>query len=201
MATTINSPLASHPLHFNLGDHFRRMSEENSVILCDCACGGVRKLSLFSDDKRSFATKIGEVDAALCIRLDGNLHCIGIIEIEECGGQGGGFIPDRLFGKFMKASAGVWLSGPKGERITMLPGFFLQIINVSDLSERSSKLNQYENISSLIDNRFLPMHWIREYHYLTGTFEDFTSEDYAHTLQEFINSMKHNFSGVVTQGA
>lgn len=105
------------------------MSEESSVLLCDCACGGTQKLSLFSDDKRSFATKIGEVDAALCIRIDGNLHSIGIIEIEECGGQGGGFIPDRLFGKFMKASAGVWLSGPNAERIPILPGFFLQILN------------------------------------------------------------------------
>lgn len=184
-----------HDLHLILGDLFRRTSDTESCVLCDVSCGGTSKVPMFFKDKRSSATKCSEVDAAYTVNIDNRRYAIGVIEIEERTNSGG-FRPERLRGKFMNASSGIWLAGPDHERIPLIPGFFLQILNTGALPLRSKKLDQYDEISADIDARFLPLQWIREYWHAVGTPEEFATEPYHNTIRQFFVSMKRKYGRV-----
>jgi hypothetical protein len=89
--------------------------------------------------------------------------------------------------------AGLWLAGPDDGRIPILRGFFFQFLNHAGLPARSHKLNQYDEIDALIEERFLPMQWVQEYWHTTGTIEDFSTEARFEDLYNFMVLMKNKY--------
>jgi hypothetical protein len=132
-----------HPLHRLIGMIVSQLDAPNAQVVLDTACGGQQKIQLFCADAKSHETCVCHVDA-LVLR---NEQVKVIIEVEESDIR-----PVHLCGKvFVSALATHFMH--RNERYGMADKvFFVQVIDTSSKSDRSSKLPQCRYLEPLIQN-------------------------------------------------
>ncbi|KUK07744.1 MAG: hypothetical protein XD48_0079 [Archaeoglobus fulgidus] len=148
-----------HSFHKFIGD---LVSATEYTVMKDAACGGDGKLPLYHGNFR-FA------DVDMAIVHDNAVRVI--IEIEESGKN-----PVHIFGKFLASALSTHLS--KGiEYYPLESVLFIQIVETSNLDERTGKFEQFEAIEETIRS-ILPLKGseVVDYRLLAGDRYDFSAE-------------------------
>jgi hypothetical protein len=158
-----------HPLHKIVGGCINSNDFPNCKIIKDPACGGQRNVPLFCSRDKSNKTEYCDVD--LLMITDNKIRVI--IEIEETDVK-----PTQICGKFLTSALSSYYihdsenNTPVGMSDSVL---FIQILNTSQLKEKTSKIKQWENLEKSIKN-ILPIDKIRKYKLLYGNVSDFKNK-------------------------
>jgi len=155
-----------HPLHKIIGECINSNEFLNCKIIKDPACGGQQNVPLFCSKDKSKETEYCNVD--LLMIKDNKIRVI--IEIEETDVK-----PTQICGKFLTSAFSYYYihdsenNTPIGMSDSVL---FIQILNTSQLKEKTSKIKQWRNLEKSIKN-ILPINKIRKYKLLYGNVLDF----------------------------
>lgn len=158
-----------HPLHKIVGGCININDFPNCKIIKDPACDGQQNVPLFCSRDKSNKTEYCDVD--LLMIKDNKIRVI--IEIEETDVK-----PTQICGKFLTSALSSYYihdsenNTPIGMRDSVL---FIQILNTSQLKEKTSKIKQWENLERSIKN-ILPIDQIRKYKLLYGNVSDFNKK-------------------------
>ncbi|RJS72879.1 hypothetical protein CW714_04015 [Methanophagales archaeon] len=155
-----------HPLHKIVGECINSNVFPNCKIIKDPACGGQQNVPLFCSRDRSNETEYCNVD--LLIIKDNKIRVI--IEIEETEVK-----PTQICGKFLtSALSSYYIHDSENNTPIGMSGsvLFIQILDTSQLKEKTSKIKQWGNLEKSIKN-LLPIGKIRKYKLLYGTIPDF----------------------------
>lgn len=155
-----------HPLHKIIGECINSNEFPHCKIIKDPACGGQQNVPLFCSKDKSNETEYCNVD--LLMIKDNKIRVI--IEIEETGVQ-----PTQICGKFLtSALSSYYIHDSENNTPIGMSGsiLFIQILNTSQLKEKTSKSRQWENLKKSIKN-ILPIDIIRKYELLYGNVPDF----------------------------
>ncbi len=148
-----------HSLHKFIGD---LVSSTEYTVIRDAACGGDGKVPLYHEDFR-----FADVDIAV---VHNNVVRV-IIEIEESGKN-----PVHIFGKFLASALSTHFS--KGiEYYPLEFVLFIQIVDTSNLDERTGKFEQFNAMEEAIKS-ILPLKGseVVDYRLLAGDRYDFSAE-------------------------
>jgi hypothetical protein len=137
------------PLHREIGDILRNLEKSMKIesILAK-ECGGSQDIPLFLKQPKSNETEICNVDAMVI--KNGKIKII--IEIEESNNK-----PTQICGKYLTSNLATLYahdslpSKDKELKIDKSSITFIQVIDSKDLPERSSKLDQLNNIETAIN--------------------------------------------------
>ena len=170
-----------HPLHFAVGDLFEDNLTPNCRLIRDEACGGDQQIPLFSSKEKSWVTELCNVD--LLVIKDGKINII--VEIEESNR-----IPTQICGKFITSALARYYIHESENNVPI--GMhdsvkFIQVLDTSNLTERTSKFKQWENLEKSIMN-ILPIRSsnIKEYRLFYGNESYFRDKDKCSELVDFI---------------
>jgi len=155
-----------HLLHKIIGECVNSSEFPNCEIIKDPACGGQQNVPLFCSRDKSNETEYCNVD--LLMIKDSKIRVI--IEIEDTDDK-----PTQICGKFLtSALSSCYIHDSKNNTpIGMSDSvLFIQILNTSQLKEKTSKIKQWENLEKSINN-ILPVGKIKKYKLLYGSVSDF----------------------------
>jgi hypothetical protein len=154
-----------HQLHKIIGDCIKGTEFPDCKIITDPACGGQHNVPLFCSDVKSNETEYCNVD--LLVIKDNKIRVI--IEIEETDVK-----PTQICGKFLtSALSSYYIHDSENTPIGMSDSvLFIQILDTSQLKEKTSKIKQWKNLEKSIKN-LLPFKKIKKYKLLHGNGSDF----------------------------
>ena len=157
-----------HPLHKIVGECIDWNDFPDCKIIKDPACGGKQNIPLFCSNDKSNATEYCNVD--LLILKDNKIRVI--IEIEETNIK-----PTQICGKFLTSALSSCFihESEHNTAIGMSDSVsFIQILDTSQLQDRTSKVKQWENLEKSIMN-ILSVEGIKigKYKLLYGNVSDF----------------------------
>jgi len=159
-----------HTLHKVIGKCINGNEFPNCKIIKDPACGGQQNVPLFCSKDKSNETEYCNVD--LLMIKDNKIRVI--IEIEETDVK-----PTQICGKFLTSALSSYYihksenNAPIGMSDSVL---FIQILDTSQLKEKTSKIKQWEKLEKSIKN-MLPINKIRKYKLLYGNVSDFKNRE------------------------
>lgn len=171
--------MEKHPLHKIIGKRINSNELPDYKIIKARECGGQQNVPLFSSKDKSNETEYCNVD--LLIIKDNKVRAI--IEIEETDVK-----PTQICGKFLTSalSSHYIHDSENNTSIGMSDSvLFIQIMNTSQLKEKTSKIKQWENLEKSIMD-ILPVGKITKYILLYGNVSDFKNRKSA----EIINHIK-----------
>lgn len=138
--------MKKHILHDEIGNLLKSFNNAKAgiSILLDPACSGKEHIPLFDSEHKSRSTRLCCIDAGIIK----NGELLGLIEIEESG-----FLPTKICGKFLTSAFSTHLI--RGSKVPppvsiSSSSFFVQIVDISSLEDKSSKPDQYNHIQSSI---------------------------------------------------
>jgi len=171
-----------HPLHKIIEECIDSNKFRNCKIIKDPACGGQHNVPLFCSEEKSRKTRYCIVD--ILIHKDDKIRVI--IEIEESD-----VTPIRIFGKFFASALSSYYIYEFENKIPIGMSdsiSFIQILDTSRLSEKSSKIEQWENLEKSIKS-VLPINKIGKYELIYGNFSDFKGRN-SNKCAELITCIK-----------
>lgn len=174
-----------HPLHKAIGRCI-----ENNFPTCEIIigqdCGGKQKIPLFCAEEKSYETQYCQVDTLI---LKNNLIRV-IIEIEESD-----IIPTQICGKFLTTALSSFYIHELENNFPIRMSestLFIQILDKSKLSDKTSKIKQGEQIEKSI-MKILPIKGskIKKYKLFYGDVSDFKD---GNKCNELLNCIKKSIN-------
>lgn len=174
-----------HPLHKAIAKCLEDNLSSCEIILGE-DCGGKQKIPLFCTEGKSYETQYCQVD----ILILKNDKIQVIIEIEESD-----IIPTQICGKFLTAALSSYYIHEYKNNIPIGMSYstlFIQILDKSKLTDRTSKIDQGAQIEKSI-MRILPIEGsqIEKYKLFYGDISEFAEEK---KCNELLDSIKESFN-------
>ena len=175
-----------HPLHKAVADCINSKEFFNCKIIISQDCGGEQKIPLFCSEEKSFENQYCQVDMLI---LKDNLIRV-IIEIEESD-----ILPTQICGKFLaSALSSSYIHEFENNYSIRMSEFtlFIQILDESKLTDKTSKIKQGEQIEKSI-MKILPIKGskITKYKLFYGDVSDFKD---GNKCNELINCIKESLN-------
>jgi hypothetical protein len=167
-----------HPLHKLIGEIILATEIPDCQAILGKDCGGSQHIQLFCNGQAASATRFCSADAA--VFKDDAVKVL--IEIEESDIR-----PVALCGKVF-ASALVSHSNHRGKSYPVAPGVsFIQVIDTSKLSSRSSKLAQCLYLRESVRNRIsISGGSLQHYEIFHGDIAEFERTEAQRELQDYL---------------
>ena len=174
-----------HPLHQAIAKCLEDKLSSCEIIIGE-DCGGNQKIPLYCTEEKSHETQYCQVDILI---LENNQIRV-IIEIEESD-----IIPTQICGKFLTTALSSYYIHECKNNIAIEMShstLFIQILDNSKLSDRTSKIDQGEQIEKSIKN-ILPVKGskIKKYRLFYGNKSDFEE---GNKCRELIDCIKKSLN-------
>jgi len=137
--------MIEHPLHKEIGEYLKKENISGIELILDPACGGDQNIPLFKNEIKSNATEYCNVD----IMIIKNDRVKIIIEIEEANIK-----PTQICGKLLTSALSNYYSKKNSNKSIEMDDntYFIQILDTTNLKEKSKKEEQFKNIEKSIQN-------------------------------------------------